>query len=193
MAVARPVDPRVQRSRQAILAATVEVLSERGFQGATVDAVVARSGVAKTTVYRQWPSRRELLLAAVESVVPRAEISDTGSLRGDLKSFLGDLLAVLNTAPAARILPGLIAAAEGDAEIARLLAEFTAQRRKPIETALVRAAERGESGARRWDSETLATLLLGPVFYRRLLSRQALSREFADRVVDEILSAPGRS
>jgi len=186
--MASSTDPRVQRSREAILAATVEVLSERGFEGATVEAVVARSGVAKTTIYRQWPNRRDLLLAAVESAVPRAEIADTGSLLGDLRSFVRDLVGVLNTEPAARILPGLIAAAEGDAEIARLLSEFTAERRRPIETALVRAAERGEKDTR--DSDTLASLLLGPLFYRRLLSRQALTREFADRVVADVMAMP---
>ena len=188
MATQNPTDPRVRRSREAILAATVEVLSERGFEGASVEAVVARSGVAKTTIYRQWPTRRDLLLAAVESAVPRAEIADTGSLVGDLKSFVRDLVAVLNTEPAARILPQLIAAAEGDADLARLLSEFTAQRRKPIETAVLRAVERGEPGASARDSDTLAGLVLGPLFYRRLLARRALTLEFADKVVDDVMA-----
>ncbi|TDP98127.1 TetR/AcrR family transcriptional regulator [Labedaea rhizosphaerae] len=188
MAASPSTDPRVQRSREAILAAAVEVLSERGFEGATIEAVVVRSGVAKTTVYRQWPNRRDLLLSAVETAVPRAEIADTGSLAGDLKSFVRELVAVLNTEPAGRILPRLIAAAEDDAELARLLSEFTAQRRKPIETAVLRAVERGEPDAGARDSDTLASLVLGPLFYRRLLSRRTLTIEFAERVVDDVLA-----
>lgn len=187
MAEAKSTDPRVQRSREAILAAAVEVLSERGFEGATIEAIVARSGVAKTTVYRQWSNRRELLMSAIESVVPRAAGSDTGSLLGDLKSFVRDLVVVLNTDPTGKIVPALIAAAEGDAEIARLLAEFTAGRRQPIETALARAAERGDQQATTHDSDTLATLLLGPLFYQRLLSRRALTVEFAETIVDDVM------
>jgi AcrR family transcriptional regulator len=181
-------DPRVLRSRQTVLAATVEVLSERGFEGATVEAVVARSGVAKTTIYRQWPNRRELLLAAIESVVPHADGADTGSLAGDAEAFVRDLVTVLETAPLAKIVPGLIAAAERDPEIANLLADFTAERRRPLREALRRAAGRGETAAEGWDPDVLAGLLLGPLFYRRLLSRQPLTEEFAVFVARTVLA-----
>ncbi|GAB2847544.1 hypothetical protein GCM10027176_58940 [Actinoallomurus bryophytorum] len=80
--------------------------------------------------------------------------------------------------------PALIDAAERDPEIARLLADFTAQRRRPVHTAV----ERVEVRAGR-DAELIDGLLLGPVFYRRLLSRQPITEEFADRVVDTFLSA----
>jgi AcrR family transcriptional regulator len=184
----KATDPRVLRSRETILKAAVEVLSERGFAGATIEAVVARSGVAKTTIYRQWANRRDLLMSAIESLVPRAEVSDTGTLIGDLKSFVRDLVVVLNTEPAGKIVPGLIAAAEGDPEIARLLAEFTARRRKPIETALLRAANRGDTQATVHDSDTLATLILGPIFYQRLLFRRPLTPDFAESVVDDVMT-----
>lgn len=183
-----PRDPRVTRSRRAILAATIDLLVERGFWETTIEAVATRSGAAKTTIYRQWPNKRELLLAAVESVIPRAAAPDTGSLRGDLRHFARDLVGVVEAGPLAAVLPGLVAAAERDPDMARLLADFTAQRRQPIHHAVARAAARGET-AGDCDPELLAGLVVGAFFYRRLLSRQPVTERFADSLVDAALRA----
>src|SRR5258707_15817170 len=80
----RETDERVRRSKEAVLAATSELLSEAGLGGVSVDAVSKRSGVAKTTIYRHWPSRTALLLEAGAKMGSRPEAPDTGSLRGDL-------------------------------------------------------------------------------------------------------------
>ncbi|HEY3464398.1 MAG TPA: TetR/AcrR family transcriptional regulator [Amycolatopsis sp.] len=177
-------DPRVARSRRAILDAAVELLVEHGFAGATVEAIAARSGAAKTTIYRQWPDKHAVLRAAVESIVPPAAPSDTGSLRGDLVAFAHDLDRILHTAPTSALIPGLIDAAERDPELAAVLAEFTAQRRKPVHDAVARAVERGET-----TREFAVDLFLGPLFYRRLLSREPLDDVFIERVVDAALAS----
>jgi AcrR family transcriptional regulator len=183
-------DPRVLRSRRAIIDAAIESLVENGFGGTTIEAIAARSGAAKTTIYRHWPDRRAVLLAAVESIVPTAEAADTGSLRGDLTSFAHDLDRVLHATPTSALVPGLIEAAERDPELARALADFTAKRRQPIHAAVARAVTRGEAPAGT-DPELVADLLLGPLFYRRLLSREPLTDTFIDQVTAAVLASLG--
>ncbi|MEV4143472.1 TetR/AcrR family transcriptional regulator [Amycolatopsis sp. NPDC049691] len=181
-------DPRVARSRRAILDAAVELLVEQGFAGTTVEAIAARSGAAKTTIYRQWPDKHAVLRAAVESIVPAAAPSDTGSLHGDLVTFARDLDRILHTAPTSALIPGLLDAAERDPGLAKVLAAFTARRRKPVHDAVARAIARGEAAANT-DPEFVADLFLGPLFYRRLLSREPLDDAFVERVVEVTLAS----
>ena len=180
-----PVDPRVTRSRRLIIEAAVALLVERGFGAATVEAISARSGVAKTTIYRHWPDKEAVLRSAVESIVPTATAPDTGRLRGDLTHFAEDLARILTTPPTSALIPGLVAAAEHDPGLGLLLAEFTAGRRRPVHDAVARAVERGEISAGT-DPEAVAELLLGPLFYRRLLSRMPLTTEMIGRTVETV-------
>src|SRR3954447_15114548 len=78
-------DKRVRRSRDRVLAPALELLGERGGGGFPVDEVVRRSGVAKTTVYRHWPTREALVLDAASRISAEQEVPDTGSLEGDLQ------------------------------------------------------------------------------------------------------------
>ena len=181
-------DPRAVRSRRVIINAAVELLAEHGFAGTTIEAIAARSGAAKTTVYRHWPDKRAVLLAAVEAMVPSATAPDSGTLRGDLVGFGHDLARIISTPPTSALVPALIDAAERDPEIARLLAEFTAQRRRPVHAAVERAVARGEVEDGR-DAGLIDGLLLGPIFYRRLLSRQPVTEAFVESVVDTFLRA----
>jgi AcrR family transcriptional regulator len=179
-------DPRVARSKRAIIDATVDLLAEHGFGGTTIEAIAARSGSAKTTVYRHWPDKGSVLREAVESVVPTATAPDSGSLREDLAHFARDLARILDTPPTSALVPGLIDAAERDPELARLLAEFTAHRRRPVHEAVARAVERAEIDPAS-DPELIAGLLLGPLFYRRLLSREPLSGAFVEQLTESVL------
>lgn len=169
-----------------IVDAAIALLVEHGFGGTTIEAIAARSGTAKTTVYRHWPDKGAVLRDAVESVVPTATAPDSGSLRGDLMFFAHELAQILNTPPTSALIPGLIDTAERDPDLARLLAEFTAHRRQPVHAAVARAVDRGEISADS-DPELIASLLLGPLFYRRLLSREPLTDEFIDQVTDTVL------
>ena len=59
-------DPRVVRTREKVMSAAIDLLAESGYSGFSVDAIVRRSGVAKTTLYRHWPSRADLLVAVIK-------------------------------------------------------------------------------------------------------------------------------
>ena len=180
-----PTDPRVTRSRRVIIEAAVALLVEGGFGAATVEAISARSGVAKTTIYRHWPDKDAVLRSAVESIVPIATAPDTGSLRGDLTHFAEDLARILTTPPTSALIPGLVAAAEHDPGLGRLLAEFTAGRRQPVHDAVIRAVNRGEISTDS-NTEAAAELLLGPLFYRRLLSRMPLTAGMIEHTVEAV-------
>jgi len=176
------VDPRVARSRQAVLSAAAELLAELGFGRVTIEAVATRSGVARTTIYRHWPDLHHLLAEALESVMDPCLEADTGSLRGDLTIALTGLARTLTTSATAGVLTSLIDAAERDPEIAELQRSFSQGRRKATRVAIERAVARGEI-APDVDVHVEASLIAGPLFYRRMVSREPLSDAFVAKIV----------
>ena len=176
------VDPRVARSRQAVLSAASELLAEQGWGRVTIEAVSARSGVARTTIYRHWPEPQHLLAEALDSVMDSCIDPDSGTLRGDLTVILTGLARTLTKSASAGVLTSMIDAAERDPEIAELQRDFTHGRRQASKRALERAAERGEIGGD-VDFQLESALIAGPLFYRRMISREPLSEAFVHKVV----------
>jgi AcrR family transcriptional regulator len=182
-------DPRAQRSRQTVLAAAFELLEESGVAGFSVDEVARRSGVAKTTIYRHWPTRAALVLDACARISAEQEIPDTGTLGGDLHVHLTTVADLLQTANWSAVLPSIVDAAERDAEFATLHAEIQRGHAAPVHEIIRRAIARGElpTGT---DPATAAAALLGPLFYRRWFSREPLDGAFIDSVLQRAI-APG--
>ena len=88
----KALDERVRRSRATVLDATTQLLFERGFGGATVDEIARRSGVAKTTIYRHWPTRTDLLRNACSTLSTPLDTPDAGSLEADMTALMTNLL-----------------------------------------------------------------------------------------------------
>jgi AcrR family transcriptional regulator len=189
-ATAERLDPRVVRSREAVLAATVALLTEHGLGGVTVEAIAQRSGVAKTTIYRHWPNPSQLVIDAVDALAQPCATPDTGSLRGDLTEIINGLANTITASPMASVIPSLVDAAERDREIARLRRGWVRQRRSSLVVALDRARDRGEiDGA--VDADVIAAMGPGALFYRRLVSHEPLNPAFLARVVDGLMAALG--
>ena len=182
------MDPRVIRSRTAVIAATLDLLAERGITATTIEAVAQRSGVAKTTIYRQWDNQPALVLDAIGTTLHTPTDPDTGTLRDDLLELLGGLADALNASPAAGLMPALIDAAERDPAYAALHHREAAQRHQVVLTAIARGIGRGEL-APDADPADVLDMVAGPVFYRRLVSAGAVDRAFAERIVDRVLTA----
>lgn len=182
-------DPRVVRSRAAILEACADLISEEGFAGVTIEAVAARSGTAKTTIYRHWPTRAALLVEAfgICSGSPGTE-PDTGSAREDLRLVLGGLAAKLSDCDWSAAMGSLLDAAARDPELARLHAATIAERRRPLTDALARGVARGEL-PEGLEMDHASALLAGPLFYRALVCREPVAQEFVDAVIDAALPA----
>ena len=111
-------DERVRRSRAAVLGVTTQLLFERGFAGATVDEISRRSGVAKTTIYRHWPTRTDLLRDACAALGTPLETPDAGGFEADVAALMTNLAYVLRSAKWTSVLPSIIDAAERDPAIA---------------------------------------------------------------------------
>jgi AcrR family transcriptional regulator len=181
------VDERVRRSKKAVLVATYELLTEAGLGGFSVDAVSQRSGVAKTTIYRHWPSRSALVLDACSQMGSKREAPGTGSLKGDLQALVGDLAQRLRTARWTRVLPSIIDAAERDAELAELHSRLHKELMGGFSAAIEHARSRGELPPV-LDASQMMAALVGPLFYRRWFSREPLDEKFVKYIVENALA-----
>jgi AcrR family transcriptional regulator len=162
--------PRRRRAscdvEDAILAATLELLDEVGFADLTVEAVAARSGAAKTAVYRRWPSKVPLVVDALTRARPEWPVPDTGNLRTDLIA-LWQNLNLSGQRSLERFLP-LVSSyrGPGGGDLATLMRERYFEPRLRTFMAIVQhAADRGEIRADT-DPEFAFDLLFGPLAYR---------------------------
>jgi len=80
----KPGRPRSAQAHKAIIKATLELLAEEGFQGLGIEAVAARAGVGKTTIYRRWSSKEELVIDVIRELQVDLSVVDTGNFRNDL-------------------------------------------------------------------------------------------------------------
>jgi AcrR family transcriptional regulator len=137
--------PRSEEAHRAILAAVIELLPEHGLKGLTIEAVAARAGVGKTTIYRHWESRNDLIVEALQQLRPPGPPPDTGSLAGDLESIVALQRDRLESSTLPRTMPRVLADASEDPE---LLEEIVRTAVLPIramlEECVARAVDRGE-------------------------------------------------
>jgi AcrR family transcriptional regulator len=183
----RPGRPRDVRAGAAIIDAAVEVLADKGPGGFTVDAVAARAGCGKATIYRRWPSRAALLLDTAHHMGLEPGDIDTGSLRDDLIAMLTELGTKMRDTASGRILPGVIAEASVQPEMRAVLAAFIDDRRERPRALLARGVERGELPAGT-DLELLLDLLGGTVIYRELIACRPTDHAYNTRLVDQVLA-----
>lgn len=181
------VDPRRLRSRQRVIGAAVELLREGGSSGLTVEAVTARSGVAKSTIYRQFPSRDEIHIAALECCAGPPAMESDGAVLGDVEAWMQRLAVALRETDFADLMPTAIDAAERRPEMARLLAALGVQRRSVLVARLRAAVQRGEL-CTTTEPDLVVSALVGPLFYRRFISRQPTSRAFVSRLARAVLN-----
>lgn len=182
----RPGRPRDAEADAAILDAAVSVLAEHGSAGFTVDAVAARAGCGKATIYRRWPSRASLLLDTAHQMGLEPTPVDTGSLRSDLVELLTELARKMRETEAGRIVPSVVAEAAVNPEMREVLTAWIHDRRLRPREVVGRAIERGELPADT-EVELLVDLLGGSVIYRELIAGQPTFRDDAERMVDAVL------
>lgn len=182
-------DPRVLRSKAAIIDACAELIAEEGFSGVSIEAVAARSGAAKTTIYRHWPSREALCIEAFGACSgPAPSLPDSGSVRGDLIAVLSGLAERLSDPSWTASMTSLLDAATRDPELAALHSATVAERRRSLTGVLERAVARGLLEPE-FDIDVAVSALAGPLFYRGIVSREPLDATFVAAVVDGALAA----
>lgn len=185
-----PGRPRDARADAAILEAAVSVLAEHGAAGFTVDAVAARAGCGKATIYRRWPSRSSLLLDTAHQMGLEPSSIDTGSLRQDMVALLTELARKMRDTEAGRIMPSVVAEAAVRPDMRAVLAAFLDDRRARPREIVQRAIERGELAAD-VDVELMLDLLGGTVLFRELIAGQQTDEAYVERLVDAVLPGFG--
>lgn len=175
---ARAGRQRRAQADAAILAAARQLLADVGYDRISIAEVARRAGVAKTTIYRRWPSRRELLAAALDGLNPSLEFPDSGSLRGDLELLVSqadlgiDQLQVMSSL--------LASTARDDGLLAEYWQRYVAARRAALRQPLERAQQRGELRGD-LDLELLVDLAAGAILYQVIRpSDAALSDRLRD-------------
>jgi AcrR family transcriptional regulator len=185
-----PGRPRDARHDDAILAATLELLQEHGYGGLTIEGVANRAGVGRPTIYRRWPSKPALVVAAlIQSARLAMPEPDTGSLRRDLVEVQRHQAELMGSADNRRVTAGLVADLATDPELAELyVREYLAPRRATVWHVLQRGIDRGELDPDA-DLAFVYDLLVGPLFMRAVVWGQPLAPDAAEQTADVVIAA----
>ena len=183
---------RAERSKQAILDATRELLAEEGgVKALTVEAVAERSGVAKTTIYRRWRDKWQLALDAVMiDLLPSFDDPvDVGDTRKELITFVDSVVRAFASTPQGPAMQALVSEIATHPELRRVYREAVVEpRRETLRPVIERGVARGDLRPET-DLRIVHELMLGPVFYRLLLSGPPLDRKLSESVADAVLGA----
>jgi AcrR family transcriptional regulator len=179
--------PRSEDARRRVVDATVDALLAVGVEGATVEEIAARSGVAKSTIYRHFGSRASLMTDAVRSRVVEYPVPDTGSLDSDLQEVFGRYDRPENR-DVNELFPLLIDAARRDPEMRSVMNEVLAERQRPLRAVLQSAQRRGEI-APDLDLGVALAMLIGPFTYRRMVQDEDITEAFISTVLPGAVAA----
>jgi AcrR family transcriptional regulator len=175
-----------------VLAATLEVLEERGFDGVDLPLIARRAGVHPTSLYRRWGTRSRLVgEALLERAASLSPTPDTGSLRSDLQQLLLEGAALVGTGPVRALFEVLLASSGNPApDLARARDRFWAAHVEEARTVVERAVDRAEL-PHGTDPAALVELVIGPALLRLLLLGQPLGPREAGDIVGRAVAALG--
>lgn len=182
-------DPRVTRTRQVVLAAVLEELAGVGHGEFTIESVAARCGVGKSTIYRHWDGKLQLIADAMRTLNTQPVAEPDGSPRQRIHQLLHHLGHALTQGSLAPAIPALVEAAERDPELRVLLDDYTTERRRALVDAIGHAIEAGQVDAS-IDPELAAHALSGAIFYARLMTTTPMEAPAIDRLVTTVLGPP---
>ncbi len=185
----RPGRPRSEEAHGAILDAAIQLLREVGYDALTMDAIAARAGVGKATVYRRWSTKETLAAEAIERIMRAIPVPDTGTTAGDLRRMMRDALDMYRDPSTGALLSGFVAAMARSELIARTIRSgFVGVRREALRQVLERGVTRGEL-QKGLDYELALDLLGGPLFYRFLITGGPVDERLTRGIVDAVLRA----
>ncbi|GLZ48372.1 TetR family transcriptional regulator [Actinomycetospora sp. NBRC 106375] len=177
---------RSARVRAAVLDATVELLRAHGLEGLKVGDVAERAGVHETSIYRRWRNRENLLIDALLAASEVLRVPDTGRVRDDLIAYATDLAAFLAT-PTGHALEHTLAIAGDDPVMRQARDRYWAYRSERSQQMITRAVARGELPDT-VDPRLVIEMLVSPVHFRVLLTREEIEDGMPARVVDALLA-----
>lgn len=183
---------RSEKARQAVLEAADDLLAEKGFTGVTMEGIAARAGVAKQTIYRWWNTKTDVLVDAfLQDVTEELIPPDHGDIALDLRAYLPQLADFLGRSDPGAVFRALIAQTQHDPAFAEeFRARYLDEQRRRDRLPLERAARRGQLPAG-LDMAAETDQLVGPLYYRVLVTNEPIGQDFTDRLVDAFLLRMG--
>ncbi len=183
-------DPRIQRSRWVIRRAALIELSETGYGPLTIEAVAARAGVGKSTIYRHWSGKRALIADALETLneQPGSDSDDTTPVER-VERLVRHFAEVSVDPVMSGCLAALIDAAERDPDLRRLHHHYSAQRRQALVRAIADGVAAGDFPPNT-DPELASLALIGAVLYRRTMTDQPIDPTRIGGLIATVLRPP---
>ena len=180
--------PRSQRARRAILDATRALVEKGGYEAVTIEAVAARAGVGKTTIYRWWPNRPslvvELLMEMATENVPMPSGPDPlAAVRTEMRGIAGAADHLVG-----RLLTSLLGEAQRDPEIRAALLDGLFYPRGDATAKMIRQAQAADRLRKDVPAHVIVDLLVGPLFYRMFVRHRPLNNAFVSRVFHCVIS-----
>jgi AcrR family transcriptional regulator len=176
---------RNERSRRAILAAAIALISELGYDHVSIEAIAKRAGVGKQTIYRWWPSKGAVALEALDdSLATVVDFQDSDDIVEDLRHHMQGVTRLLASTEIAPVIQGLIAAAQSDPALSRAhLDKVISPAIEFWHARIVRAQDSGELRPDA-DPDALIEMLFGAMYLRLLLHTRPPEPEQIDAALD---------
>ncbi|MEV0598797.1 TetR/AcrR family transcriptional regulator [Streptomyces sp. NPDC050315] len=187
-AVRGPGRPREERVTRAVLDAVVALVAEQGMNAVTMDAVAVRAEVSKPAIYRRWPTKQDLIIAAAESRIGPLSIPDLGDFRAELREVLTTRMEAYRRPGVDRLLAGVIGlaaeAGSGRSAYGAYTARVMSQTRRILERGIERGDVRPDA-----DVRAVATMVAAPLLFRMVSEQELPDSHLVDSVVDLIARA----
>jgi AcrR family transcriptional regulator len=182
-----PGRPRDEAARQRILKAALDLMEELAFAQVTAEAIAARAGVSKATIYRWWPNKAAVVIEAFrETFAPQLPLPNEGTLRDDLARQLRDFARLLSGS-GGRMLRSFIVAARSDPEVATAFRDIWRDPRRNEGREMLR--QKREAGQLRGDADLDLALdvLFGPLYYCFLVKNEPPSQKYGEAIAELVI------
>ncbi len=170
--------------------AALEELGDVGYGAFTIESVAARSGVAKSTIYRHWPGKLPLIADALETLNEQPNPTSGAEAEGDprerVEQLVRHLAEVFVDSTLSACIPALIEAAERDPDVRQFHHRYNRQRRQVLVDAIAEGVATGEFRPE-LDPEIAAIALVGPIIYRRVMTGRPLDPDHVSTLIDTVI------
>ncbi|WP_329225144.1 TetR/AcrR family transcriptional regulator [Streptomyces sp. NBC_00111] len=186
-------DPRRGAGRtETIMRTTLELGQEIGYAKLSIEAVAARAGAGKHTIYRRWPSKGALLLDSLLSLhEPSLDYPDTGDIVADLREQIHAAVDLLGNPPFGPLFQALVGEAQADPKVASALNErFISPQADKTVARLEAARDQGQLSPA-FDLGLAMAILSGPLYFQFLITQEPLTHEYVDRVIEALFAGMG--
>lgn len=181
--------PRSIQVHQAILKATLELLAELGYERMSIEGIASRAKVAKTTIYRRYRGKEELVADAIESVREEVAIPDTGNLWGDIDALIENAARITFNPLGRQAVATIISSASSNSEFARIYAEKYLQPRKEAFTVVIQRAKIRNEVRLDLDADFVFDVMSGMMLYGLIFPPTSESwEEYVRRALKAVIS-----